>query len=26
MNCKHCDRPLLDDSKYCPYCGSENRL
>lgn len=26
MNCKHCDRPIPADSKYCPYCGSENRL
>lgn len=26
MNCKHCDSPIPADSKYCPYCGSENRL
>lgn len=26
MNCKHCDRPIPTDSKYCQYCGTENRL
>lgn len=26
MNCKHCNRLIPADSKYCPYCGSENRL
>lgn len=26
MNCKHCDRAIPTDSKYCPYCGTENRL
>jgi len=26
MNCKHCDSPIPTDSKYCPYCGTENSL
>ena len=24
MNCKHCNKPIPTDSKYCPYCGTEN--
>jgi len=24
MNCKHCNKRIPDDSKYCPYCGEEN--
>lgn len=26
MNCKHCNSLIPQDSKYCPYCGAENRL
>lgn len=24
MNCKHCNKTIPNDSKFCPYCGGEN--
>lgn len=26
MNCKNCNKKISDDSKFCPYCGAENKL
>ena len=23
MNCSKCDRPIPDDSEFCPYCGEK---
>lgn len=23
MNCKHCNQPISEDSKFCPYCGNQ---
>lgn len=26
MNCKHCNKTIPEDSKFCPYCGGENHM